>query len=188
MIMRQTRLFALIGISFTMILFASCKKKNVDAPNEEELITTVKVTLTPIGGGVPVVAEWKDLDGPGGALPVIGNISLDPGKSYNCALDFLDETKSPVDEITDEIVSEGTDHQIYYEATGVNLTINGLDTDTGDLPLGTTSVWTTGAAGTGSLKIILKHKPGTKAAGDLVTKGETDVSVDLPVVIQPIIL
>jgi hypothetical protein len=34
------------------------------------------------------------------------------------------------------------------------------------------------------MKITLKHKPGAKAGGDPVTKGETDIEVVFPVKIQ----
>ena len=47
------------------------------------------------------------------------------------------------------------------------------------LPLGITSTWTAAvAAGTGTMNVTLKHKPGVKAAGDPVSKGETDISID----------
>jgi hypothetical protein len=63
----------------------------------------------------------------------------------------------------------------------VAINVSNLNTDSKGLPLGLSSTWQSGATGTGKMKITLKHKPGTKAAGDPVTKGETDVEVEFNV-------
>lgn len=181
--MKHIKLFAVVMLGG--LILAGCKKKNNEEENEEELITTVKLTLTPVGGGSALVYSWKDVDGVGGNAPVIQTVTLAPSKVYNCSVQFLNESVTPAEDITTEVVTEGVDHQVYYAVSGgAALTINGLNTDGNGLPLGTTSSFTTAAASTGSLKITLKHKPGVKAAGDAVTKGETDVEVDLPVSIQ----
>lgn len=181
--MKHMKLFAVVMLGG--LILAGCKKKNTGEENEEELITTVKLTLTPVGGGSALVYSWKDVDGVGGNAPVIQTITLAPSKIYNCAVQFLNESVTPAEDITPEVVAEGIDHQVYYAVSGgANLTVAGFNTDGNGLPLGTTASFTTAAASTGILKITLKHKPGVKAAGDLVTKGETDVEVDMPVVIQ----
>lgn len=173
--MKYMQLFALVVIAGAVLV--GCKKKK-GAENEEELITTVKVILTEAGTTTPLTFTWKDVDGPGGNAPVIDQISLMAGKTYNCQLQFLDESKTPAEDITAEIVTEGTEHQIYYQPSGVNITVSGLNNDSGGLPLGTTSNWTTTTNSNGTLKLTLKHKPdGIKAAGDPVTKGETDVEI-----------
>lgn len=166
------------------LILAGCKKKNNEEENEEELITTVKVNLTEVGTSNTLSFTWKDVDGPGGNAPQITPIVLGASKAYSCTLEFLDESKTPAEDITEEIEEEDDEHQIYYEVATANLTVSNLNTDGGGLPLGTTSSWATGAAGTGTLKITLKHKPGIKAAGDLVSKGETDIEVIFPVTIQ----
>lgn len=181
--MKHIKLFAVVMLGG--LILVGCKKKNNEEENEEELITTVKLTLTPVGGGSALVYSWKDVDGVGGNAPVIQTVTLAPSKVYNCSVQFLDESKTPAEDITTEVVTEGVDHQVYYAVSGgANLTITGLNNDAAGLPLGTTSTFTSGAASTGALKITLKHKPGVKAAGDAVTKGETDVEVDFPVSVQ----
>jgi hypothetical protein len=50
--------------------------------------------------------------------------------------------------------------------------------------LGTTSTWTTTGVSNGTVKITLKHKPGIKAAGDPVSKGETDIEVSFTTKVQ----
>lgn len=178
--MKHVQLFAVV--LFAGLIIAGCKKKKED--NEEELITTVKVTLTPVAGGTAKTFTWKDADGDGGNAPSIQEITMSPSTSYTCSLQFLDESKSPAEDKTGEVVAEGGDHQVYYEPAAGNVTINNLNTDGGGLPLGTTSTWASGTAGTNNIVITLKHKPGVKAAGDAVTKGETDVQVTFPLKIQ----
>ncbi len=181
--MKLKHLHLLAVILLSGIVITSCKKKDDKNDDEEENITTVKVVLTPVSGGTPQTFTWKDIDGPGGNAPVIDQINLIPSFAYQCILQFLDESKTPAEDKTGEIVSEADDHQVYFEPTG-NLTVNNLNNDSRGLPLGTSSAWLTGAAGTGSIKITLKHKPGQKASGDPVTKGETDIEVTMPVRIQ----
>lgn len=178
---KHIKLFAVVMLGG--LILAGCKKKNNEEENEEELITTVRVKLTASGSATQTFT-WKDIDGPGGNAPQISNITLSPGISYACELEFLDESKTPAENITDEVEAEGTDHQVYYEVATAALTINGLNTDAGGLPLGITSNWIAATSSGGTVKITLKHKPGVKAAGDLVSKGETDVEVSFPVVIQ----
>jgi hypothetical protein len=179
--LKHIQLFAVVVLAGLII--TSCKKKEDDV-EEEENITTVKVTLTPVTGGTAQTFTWKDVDGPGGNAPVIDQIVLAASIPSTCSLQFLDESKTPAADITPEIIAEGKDHQVYYEATGVSVTVNTLNTDANGLPLGNTSFWGNSGTGTGSMKITLKHKPGTKAAGDPVTKGETDIEVVFPVKIQ----
>jgi hypothetical protein len=184
--MKRARLFSWMLVA--SIAFLGCKKDKVD-PNEEELITTVKVKLTEkvLGGTGPTTTfEFRDLDGEGGAAPTkFDEIVLAKGKIYDCTLEILNESTSPADNITAEILAEANDHQFYYTATDGLVAVSNLNNDGKGLPLGTTSVWTaSGNAGTGTITITLKHKPGVKAAGDVVTVGETDIALSFRLKIQ----
>jgi hypothetical protein len=185
--MKMTK-FGLLTLLTTSLVFTACKDDDVTPPpeNEEELITTVRMVLTEVGTTTTTTVNWKDVDGPGGNAPVIDNLQLKPSKSYTCALSFLNESKNPAEDITPEIVTEASDHQIYYEPATSNVTVSNLNKDANNLPLGTTAtVQTTSATSGSSFKITLKHKPGgVKAAGDLVDKGETDIEVTFPLSIQ----
>jgi hypothetical protein len=81
------------------------------------------------------------------------------------------------------VEEENTAHRFYYEpGAGSNITVSNLDNDDDGMPLGITSTWTTGAAATGSIKVTLRHYPGTppdKQAVDPVNspKSGTDVEV-----------
>lgn len=156
----------------------SCNKEDKVDPNEEELITTLKVSLLPSGSTTPLVFTFKDVDGPAGNPPaVFDSIIVDANKSYTATVQFLNESVSPAEDITAEVSAEGDDHQVYFTPAGAALSVSNLNADSKGLPLGLSSTWQAGAAGKGSMTITLKHKPGTKAAGDPVSKGETDVEV-----------
>jgi hypothetical protein len=169
--------YALYLIATLLVALGSCDKDDDVDPNEEELITTVKINLLASGSTTPEVFTFKDIDGPGGAAPTIDSIIIDAGKQYTAVLQFLNESVSPPEDITAEIATEADDHQIYFTPAGMNINATNLNTDSNGLPVGITSAWQTGGAGKGTMTITLKHKPGTKAAGDPVSKGETDVEV-----------
>jgi hypothetical protein len=166
----------------------SCKKETID-PNESELITTVRLKLTNTFSSSinPVVYEFKDLDGEGGAAPVkFDDIVLQKNIPYICEVTVLNESVSPADDITKEIKAEANDHQFYFVPSSSNLlTVSNYDTDAQGLPLGLSSFWVTGLnPGTGTLRLVLKHKPGTKAANDLINKGDTDIELNFKLIIQ----
>jgi hypothetical protein len=171
-------------VLFGLIIISSCKKDTID-PNEEELITTFKVEFTEKVTRAKQSFEFKDLDGEGGNAPSkFDEIILAAGKTYECELYLLNESVMPVDNITLEIEAESDDHQFYFTPSVAGLLITELNKDTKGLPLGIESIWTTGSAATGTINISLKHKPGTKAANDPITKGDTDISLDFKVKVQ----
>jgi hypothetical protein len=169
----------LVPVAALGLVFASCEKED-EEENEEELITTVKLTFTEVGGaGTVSNFTFKDLDGDGGNPPsMFQDIVLAPNKQYNVAVTLTNEAVSPAEDITGEISAEANDHQFYYEPSGANVTVSNLNTDGAGLPLGLTSSWTTTTVSNGTVKITLKHKPGIKAAGDPVTKGDTDIELN----------
>ncbi len=171
-------------LMLVVLLVSSCKKDPVN-PNDGELITTVKVEFIESVSGTKQSFVFRDLDGEGGNAPSkFEEISLSANKTYKYEVYLLNESVTPVDDITIEIEAEADDHQFYYTPSFPALTISNLNKDSKNLPLGTEATWSTGAASTGTVNITLKHKPGTKAAGDPISKGDTDVSIDFKVKIQ----
>jgi hypothetical protein len=173
----------MLAITAASVLFLSCSKDDGGEDiNEEELITTLRVTTIESGSGTTSTFTFRDPDGPGGAVPtVFDSIILNASRNYSVSLQFLNESVSPADDITLEVEAESNDHQVYYTSTGASITTLNQNLDGLGLPLGTECTWNTGASGTGTMKITLKHKPGAKSSGDPVSKGETDVEVDFPV-------
>ena len=184
------RLNILLGLLITGSIFSSCQKANMAEPNEEELITTMKLTFIPVGGGATLIFQFDDPDGPGGIAATTDEILLSPSTEYHVSLQLLNKTSNPVDDITAEVEGEAGAHRFYYEpSAGSNLVISGFDTDPGGLPLGINSIWTTGAQSTGNILITLRHYIGTppdKAPGDPVNsaKSTTDIAVSYNTKIQ----
>jgi len=186
--------FKILSMAVTIaILFVSCSNDNDSQPvNEEEVITTVTATLTPVGGGTAVVLQSKDLDGDGPTAPVVtvsGNFAK--GKTYNGALSLLNELSNPVGNTSAEILEEGVDHQFFFQSTGGTFASSAyLDTDANGAPIGLQFSLTAGAtASTGNLTITLRHQPNKSGinvpAGDITNaNGETDVQVTFPVVVE----
>lgn len=181
-----------IRFSAMCLLFSvaviGCKKDD-HAHDESELITTVNVKLTESGTTSATTFTFRDTDGPGGNAPTkFDTIKLAPNKTYNCEITLLNESKTPAEDKTSEIRNEANDHQFYFAVTQASITVSNLDTDSRSLPLGLTSRWTTTTATpvgvTGSVRVTLKHKPGAKASGDDVSKGETDIEIAFPAVVR----
>ncbi len=177
--------FALLLFA-SVLLVAGCRKKESSSENEGELITTINLKFTPVSGGASQTFTFRDVDGEGGAAPSrFDEISLATATAYRLEMELLDESKTPAENISEEVAAEGDDHQFYFvPGGGIALTINSLDTDTNGLPLGLNSTWTTSTTGNGTVLIVLKHKPGFKAAGDLITVGESDVEISWPIRVQ----
>lgn len=165
------------------VFFSSCKKDDDQDPdNDQELITTVKVTLKKSDVDTGQTFEWKDIDGAGGQDPVIQTISVDPNSTYSMTVEFLDESKNPAENITGEILEEAEDHMVLFiPEARLNFAVMSLDTDANNQLIGLENRVVTGTSSTGNLRIILKHQP-DKTKPD--TTGETDVDVTFPVTVR----
>ena len=65
--MKKQFLKVAMGVLISGALITSCKKDTVEEPNEEEVITTMKLNFVPVGGGTTLTYQFRDADGPGGA-------------------------------------------------------------------------------------------------------------------------
>lgn len=177
-----------IFIPIVIITLNACHK-DPHIHNEEELITSVIYNLTPVGGGNEIVMTFKDPDGDGGIPPTITGGILAQNTSYNARITLLNESVSPVIDITDEVENEGTSHQFFFTTTIPGLTINYADLDKNGKPLGILSTINTTSGGQGFIKIVLRHNPDKNASGvalGVITNagGETDIEVSFPVSVQ----
>lgn len=165
----------------TGVFVTGCKKD--DNETETENITKIVVHLT----GITDPAfhgefNWKDPDGDGGTAPTIDQIVLPANASYHAEIEVYDETKNPVEDVTEEIKAENKVHLFEYRSMLDALTIGSLNKDDDGKPFGRESTWTTTAAATGSLRILLHHEPTDKLAAD--PGGEIDFDVTFPVKVQ----
>jgi hypothetical protein len=175
-------------IALVLSIAAGCKKEDSDPvePNDNELITTVALSITEQGTQNTSVFKWEDIDGPGGAVPVVDNILLKAGKSYDVRLDLTDASKNPPVSITSEVSEEGDVHRFYY-APSASMTISNFDLDDTGRQLGLASSWAVTGVGNGTITITLRHYPdGGKEDSDPVnsTKSSTDAEVSFVVNIE----
>lgn len=162
-------------------------------PGEEELITTLAITLTPSSGEAPVTFRFRDLDGEGGNAPVVDGVTVYAGTNYDGSVQVLNETESPPENITEEVEEEAEAHQFLYQTLGgfsaASVTYADKESDYvtnsgADHPVGlafTLSV--PDNAQNGQLRIILSHfdeapKDGTNQSD------ETDIDVTFQVEVR----
>ena len=182
-------------ILLASIVFTACSNdddgSNPEPVNEEEVITTLIATLTPVGGGTPITLQTQDLDGDGPDAAVITVSSpLAVNTTYDGSLLLLNETESPAEEINEEIEEEDDEHQFFYQASNAVATFTYADFDGNGNPLGLEFTLTTAvAASAGNITITLRHEPSKSAEGvsdGEITNagGETDIQAVFPVVIE----
>lgn len=166
------------------LCFDSCKMEDPKPVNEEEIITTLQVTLTPEGGGTPVILKFFDSDGEhGSGIPqVTASGPLTANTTYAGRISLLNETETPAGDISAEVADEANAHLFCFDITG-NVTISYGDTDQMGLPLGLLTSWVTGSAGQAQVVVTLRHQPGTKN-GECPGSGDTDAEVTFSLAIE----
>ncbi len=153
-------------------LFVGCDKDEPDPTEDNEFISTMRLTFTE--GSNKLVYSIKDLDGDGGKAPVADVIKLTPNKTYAVTTEFLDETKTPAVNITSEIEKEGDEHLIVFEQTPASvLSITRTDKDSRSFEIGLKSTFKTTLPTNGNLKVTLKHQP--EVGGKPVKNGTASI-------------
>jgi hypothetical protein len=170
--------FPLLLLAAGLLSTAGCKKDDDDTSTEPENITTVVLTVTG-PNNFNESYEWNDLDGAGGDLPQVENMILSANEQYNVSVRFEDRSRTPVQDLTAEILAEDEKHLLTFTPAGPNVTINYADSDGNNKPVGLSTTWTTGTLSLGKVTIRLFHEPTNK--NDTTNPGgETDVQVDFP--------
>ena len=177
--------FLFYSFLFATLLLSSCSDDDPEPTNEEEVITTLVVDLTPANGSGASAVQLKfyDADGDGSTAPVItpGVGQLKAGVTYTAAITLFNETENPVGNVTDEIKEEKNAHLLCFTAAGTDVAVSYLDKDDNNLPIGLSSSWIAGAAGSaGTVRVVLRHQPGVKN-GECPGPGESDMDVTFPV-------
>jgi len=199
LMMRWLNRFFVGSFLLATMLLVGCGD-DPEPANEEELITTLLVTLTPDGGGNEVTLKFYDADGDGPIAPVytynpnVAGINsaavLQASKNYSASIVLLNETENPIEDVTEEIEEEADEHLFCFTTNLNSLTISYNDTEADYIaggsskPVGLLTTWSVGPAiGTGTVTILLRHQPGTKT-GSCPGSGETDIEVTFNVTIQ----
>jgi hypothetical protein len=186
--MKSLKIASLFSLLF---IFGACSDDDdVQIINEEEVITTLTVTLVDNATNQTKTFQSRDLDGDGPESPVITADNLDANTTYQGSIEFLNELEDPAENITLEVVEEGAEHQVFFiNASSLQTTFTYEDADENNNPIGVDFTLTTGEASSGNLSIILIHD-GDKFAqgaanGDISNVGgETDIEANFTINIQ----
>lgn len=191
--MKTTKFFIMAIFCLTLITSCNDDDDNPEPVNEVELITNVTLTFTnTANAGDVVIMSNVAPDGQEGAFTNSVNGTFTAGQSYSLDLEITNESDpADVDDVlNDDVIPEGDEHFFKYNNTlGM-----GMIRDASDLAgasgssLGVSTTWTTGAAGTGNLQIILVHEPDSVDDSNQfgsTTGGEEDFNITFQgVVIQ----
>ena len=181
-----THLFSMfIAVLLCFTLLTSCDKDdedNGDDPkvseeHEEELITTVRLSLTKEGESAATTFSWKSDGQATGEAQSRDSIKLEANATYALSAQFLNESETPAEDITEEIEEEKDEHLlIFLPSSTLKLSYSYSDTDD---PLGLSGTVTTSEASTGDLRVVLRHEPKSKDTPTDLTAvgGSTDVDV-----------
>lgn len=134
-------------VALAAITFSACKKDKKDpdpvtppatTPNDVELVTTLRIYLWDSISNTPVTGSpfsFKDPDGEGGQPGGFLNsgadslITLAANTTYKTRVVILDETKNPVDSVSNEIGDdESYEHMLFYNGNPANSSNNSGNT------------------------------------------------------------
>lgn len=176
-------------LAVTLLFISACSNSDPVVVNEEELITTLRLTLTPPSGTI-INLESVDLDGDGPNPPTISvSGNLVANTTYSGSVRVLNETENPAEDITLEVLDEADEHQFFYTFSNAIATVNYTDSDSNGDPVGVEFTLTTGSAGSGNLTVTLRHEPSKDASGvssgNIANAGgETDIEVTFTINVQ----
>ena len=181
--------YALLAITF---LYFSCDDDddNTEPINEEEVITTMTVTLSASDGSGTVVLQTQDLDGDGPNEPVVTvSGSLSSATSYSGSIEWLNEMEDPAEDVTEEILEEADEHQVFFSASdGLPLQfVYSAPFDSMGNPVGINFILapsTAGATGSGEFTVTLVHEPTKPNDGLATAGGSIDIQTSFPVTIE----
>ena len=188
-------------VAALMLTFAACDSNEPDPDDgagEEEVITLVRLALTPQGGGTAITADATFDEA--GVLQNAATLALQAGTTYDVTIDLQNTLEDPPESITAEIRDEESDaHRFFYTPEGGvadQLIVANLDTDPNGDPLGLSFdlLVSDGDAASGTLRVKLRHyeedadlptdkRNDTATAPEVPGVVENDVNVAFPVTI-----
>jgi hypothetical protein len=173
-----------------VLLASSCKPGDEPNPEEGELITSVYVRLTATNG-FDSTFIYKVQNGFGSTNPGLiraDTLALPEASNFDVSLVVLNENKTPHEDVTGEINTEKNKHVFLYNSEPVSgpgsVAFSDGSRDDNNNAYNLTGRLTTGAAGTGRLRIFLVHEPLNKTGTTpQATGGETEVEAVFPVML-----
>lgn len=186
------------ALSLTVAACDSNEPDDGDGAGEEEVITLVRLTVTPAGGAAETYDATFD---EAGVFQSAETMELVAGTTYGVSIDLQNTTEDPPESITAEIRDEEPEaHRFFYTPEGgvsSRITVSGLDTDPNGDPLGLTfdASVSTGGAAAGDFRVKLRHyeedadlpedkRNDTATADEVPGVVENDVDFTFPVEIE----
>ncbi len=188
-------LFVTIIAAFLGFACSDSNPTGPSGPGEEELITTLKVTLTEIGTSTAITVQFQDLDGAGGADGTVDTLTMKNGSTYSGVVQILNEAETPAEDITTEVKEEAEEHMFWFTTSGgfSSATVTRTDKEsdyvtaqTGtDHEVGVTfQLVVTPGVTAGIFTVALDHYDDVAKDGSS-RSNETDIEVAFPVNVTP---
>ncbi len=183
---------AIIFGLITLVSLGACKKHDDhdhddNHDHENELITSVKLHFIDSITNDTFSFAWRQPAGPGTAIS-IDTIKLVPGKAYTGLVEFWDESKNPIENITEEIKSAANEHRVVYTSTTTRIqtAITDVDSNIPPIELGLKFSAITNATGseTGIYQVVLRHYTSSSPKTGGLQNGSSDADVSFPIVIK----
>ena len=171
------------------LIFTGCSDDDPVPVNEQEVITTVEVTLS--DGTNSYILSMEDPDGDGPGEPTVTGTTIPPG-TYSGDIQLFNKTVDPTDDeyvVTVEILEEDLDHQFFFSASsGLDVTTTYNDMDSAGNPIGQQFIMTA-VSGSGIFNVTLLHEPNKGADGVFDgnmanAAGDTDLDIPFPITIE----
>ncbi|WP_224491085.1 type 1 periplasmic binding fold superfamily protein [Robertkochia flava] len=178
--------FLKINLALVALIVLSACSSDDDTPeqiNEEELIDRVVLEITDTDTQAMETFIWEE--GATAPEPIV----LNSGKTYAVEIGFFNASNpGNIIDITEEVIEEADEHQVFYETDISSLTISpagGDFEDTQGNKLGILTNWSATGTTSGAVTTYLVHEPVSKTGTDRDDLGgETDVQVAFTVVIN----
>lgn len=182
--MKTIKFYAMAVMAVAML--ASCSDDDTPAPvEEEEAITKIVLTfINQANATNTVVLTWDDANEDevidAGEKTVVGTFST--GAVYNAEIGLFNEDEDFLDE---DILADqaGIDAHFFVYDTTLDFTMARAGDDnvrTDNNKLGVKTVWTAGAAGTGTITIQLFHEsPSVDDSDGFGTAAGDDTDIDI---------
>jgi hypothetical protein len=179
-------------VLLAVVVFVSSCRTTTEPPKDEleEILPNI-VTLTlssPQGNSTVIWRSTSTSAGVGTATVRIDTLVLATGRTYTGAIAAVNDTKTPVVDLTEDYRSLANEHQFFYAVSGdaqSRVTITITDKDGNNLPLGLqyTVAVSSGEGTRGTLNVVLGHYDDVKKDGK-TRSPESDIDITFPIVIR----
>lgn len=152
------------------VLLSACKKEEPTPPADgtdttPPRYTTLQLAFTDAESNSVFRMRFSDPDGEGGVAPTVVADELPGGRAFNVVATVLDGSRSPAVDLTPGLLNEGVRHQFFFPVQDAALSFLYNDADANGAPIGQRSIAISGAAGTGTMEVLLVQGPDKEAAG-----------------------